>query len=108
MRQFKDQLFFTQKDFRNIMDHIICPFEIKSQPREEDGCITGYGSIFGNVDSYGNTVAKGSFKKTISDAKSGVGPWPECFRSTAAPTKLQSAYGPAWMKANADSSFKEN
>jgi uncharacterized protein len=32
--------------------------------------------VFGNVDSYGDTVAKGAFRKTISDAKSGAAPWP--------------------------------
>ena len=56
------------------MDHIICPFEFKSDG--DEGIFRGYGSTFGNVDSYGDTVAKGAFKKTIADAKSGVGPWP--------------------------------
>jgi len=45
------------------MDHIICSFEIKSQPGEQDGCITGDGSVFGNVDSYGNAVAKGALRQ---------------------------------------------
>lgn len=59
------------------MDHIFCPFEIKLDQRgDDDGTIRGYGSVFGNVDSYGDTVAKGAFRKTISDAKSGAAPWP--------------------------------
>jgi HK97 family phage prohead protease len=59
------------------MDHIFCPFEVKlNQHGDDDGTIRGYGSVFGNVDSYGDTVAKGAFQKTISDAKSGAGPWP--------------------------------
>jgi HK97 family phage prohead protease len=57
------------------MDRIYCPFEIKNQ-RDDDGTFSGYGSTFGNVDSYGDTVAKGAFKKTIADAKSGAAPWP--------------------------------
>jgi HK97 family phage prohead protease len=36
----------------------------------------GGGGFNSNHDSYGDTVAKGAFKKTISDAKAGVGPWP--------------------------------
>ena len=58
------------------MDYLTCHFEIKSQPDDGAGYITGYGSIFGNVDSYGDTVAKGAFSKTIADAKSGFVQWP--------------------------------
>ena len=36
---------------------------------DEAGVIEGYGSIFGNVDSYGDVVAKGAFTRTIADAK---------------------------------------
>jgi hypothetical protein len=36
----------------------------------------GCESTFGNVDSYGDTVAPGAFAKTISDAKNGNAPWP--------------------------------
>ena len=57
------------------MDHILIPFEIKASG-EEDGTISGYGSVFGNVDSHGDTVAPGAFTKTIDDAKTGVGQWP--------------------------------
>lgn len=36
---------------------------------------TGYGAVFGNVDSYGDVIEKGAFKKTLGDArKSGF--WP--------------------------------
>lgn len=59
------------------MNRFVCPFEFKIGPdTEDDGTIRGYGSTFGNVDSYGDTVAKGAFRKTIADAKSGAGPWP--------------------------------
>jgi HK97 family phage prohead protease len=57
------------------MDRTFCLFEIKNQ-RDDDGTFAGYGSTFGNVDSYGDTVAKGAFAKTIADAKSGAAPWP--------------------------------
>lgn len=58
------------------MEHILCPFEVKLDNGEEDGTIFGYGSIFGNVDSYGDTVAPGAFKKTISDVMTGAKAWP--------------------------------
>jgi HK97 family phage prohead protease len=58
------------------MDFIFCPFEVKAESNDDDGTFVGYGSTFGNVDSYGDTVAHGAFQKTISDAKSGVAQWP--------------------------------
>jgi hypothetical protein len=59
------------------MDRIICPFEVKLNQRGDDeGIFSGYGSTFGNVDSYGDTIAPGAFKKTIADAKNGNAPWP--------------------------------
>jgi hypothetical protein len=61
----------------HTMEYLACPFffEIKNQ-RDEEGVFSGYGSTFGNVDSYGDTVAPGAFAKTISDAKNGNAPWP--------------------------------
>jgi uncharacterized protein len=59
----------------NSMQHIICPFEIKSDTGN-DGYITGYGSVFGNIDSYGDIVAKGAFKKSINDVMTGAKSWP--------------------------------
>lgn len=36
---------------------------------------TGYGAVFGNVDSYGDSIQKGAFRDTIKEAKkSGI--WP--------------------------------
>jgi HK97 family phage prohead protease len=58
-----------------IMDRILCPFEVKASG-DDDGTITGYGSVFGNVDNYCDTVAPGAFRKTIADAKSGAAQWP--------------------------------
>ena len=31
------------------------------------GSFSGYGAIFGNVDSYGDTIAKGAFKTTLRE-----------------------------------------
>lgn len=36
----------------------------------EDGVIEGYGSVFGDLDSYYDIVAKGAFKRTLKEAKS--------------------------------------
>jgi Escherichia/Staphylococcus phage prohead protease len=60
------------------VDHTfcLCLFEVKAESNDDDGTISGYGSTFGHVDSYGDTVAKGAFNKTITEAKSGTGQWP--------------------------------
>lgn len=40
--------------------------ELKAVKEDENiGYITGYGSVFGNVDSYGDIVVKGAFSKSI-------------------------------------------
>jgi uncharacterized protein len=57
------------------MDHFYSPLEIKIAG-DNTGHFVGYGSTFGNVDSCGDTVAKGAFKKTIEDAKNGNTNWP--------------------------------
>lgn len=36
---------------------------------------SGYGSVFGNKDSYGDVIEKGAFKETLQEAKS-TGQWP--------------------------------
>jgi uncharacterized protein len=57
------------------MEYLIRPFEVKADA-SDTGIITGYGSIFGNVDSYGDRVAKGAFAKSIHDVMTGVTAWP--------------------------------
>lgn len=44
---------------------------------EEQGAMTftGYGAVFGNVDAYGDVIAKGAFKASLSDSKK-TGVWP--------------------------------
>ena len=41
------------------------PFEVKTV--EENGTFKGYGSVFGNLDSYRDIVVKGAFEKSIAD-----------------------------------------
>lgn len=36
---------------------------------------SGYGAVFGNVDSYGDVIAKGAFESTLAEAKTS-GVWP--------------------------------
>lgn len=36
---------------------------------------SGYGAVFGNIDSYGDVIEKGAFAKTIHEAKT-TGQWP--------------------------------
>lgn len=43
-------------------------YDIKSV--KDDGMFSGYGSIFGNVDSYNEIVVAGAFTKTIQETKS--------------------------------------
>jgi uncharacterized protein len=57
------------------MEFLTCHFEFKSD-NTSDGYITGYGSVFGNIDSYGDVVAKGAFRKSIADVMNGVTAWP--------------------------------
>lgn len=49
------------------MEKIDFSLEIKSEDIKEDGVFTGYASTFGGEpDSYGDVVAKGAFKNSIS------------------------------------------
>lgn len=41
----------------------------KAETVAEDGTFTGYGSIFGNVDSYDEIVAPGAFKSSLATIK---------------------------------------
>lgn len=42
-----------------------CHFKVKAV--QEDGFFSGYASVFGNEDSYGDIVIKGAFAETIAD-----------------------------------------
>lgn len=43
------------------------PLDVKAV--SDDGTIEGYGSVFGNVDSYGEVVVPGAFTQSLVDAK---------------------------------------
>lgn len=47
----------------------VTPFEVKQLPLEikadADGIIEGYGSVFGGVDAYGDTIQQGAFTDTL-------------------------------------------
>ena len=45
-----------------------CAFDVKAI--NDDGTFEGYGSVFGNVDSYKEIVAKGAFNDSLSSLKS--------------------------------------
>lgn len=47
-------------------------FEFKLDDISDDGAFEGYASTFGNVDSYGDIVERGAFKKTIKESKGQV------------------------------------
>lgn len=50
--------------------------EVKVAGSPDEGMIfEGYGAVFGNVDSYGDTIKKGAFKRSLREAKSS-GIWP--------------------------------
>jgi HK97 family phage prohead protease len=52
-----------------------CGFEVKFADGAEAGTFTGYGAVFGNVDSHGDVIKKGAFRDTLRDAKQS-GAWP--------------------------------
>jgi HK97 family phage prohead protease len=49
---------------------------VKAEDVKEDGTFTGYGSVFGVVDSYREVVAKGAFKASLRDIKAKGRPVP--------------------------------
>ncbi len=51
------------------MDRLAFPFEVKFADGEPAGVITGYGAVFGNLDSYRDVIVKGAFKDTLREHK---------------------------------------
>lgn len=47
------------------MEHKTLSLEIKAE--EDEGVITGYGSVFGNEDAYGDVVERGSFSASLQE-----------------------------------------
>lgn len=57
------------------MKHLDIAFDVKEAQVQADGTFTGYGSIFGEVDSYNEIVRKGAFAKSLKTwAKKGKMP----------------------------------
>ena len=56
---------------------LACALEVKFAGVSDApaGTFSGYGAVFGNVDSYGDVIAKGAFKDTLRDARKS-GAWP--------------------------------
>ena len=48
-----------------MITEMIVPFEIKQDDIEETGIFKGYGSVFGNKDSYHDIMMPGAFTKTL-------------------------------------------
>ncbi len=54
------------------LEHYGCGLQVKFAPESSEakaGTFSGYGAVFGNVDSYGDVLAKGAFKDTLRDWK---------------------------------------
>lgn len=50
------------------MDYCFAPLEMKFASTEADaGTFSGYGAVFGNVDSYGDMIAPGAFKTSLAE-----------------------------------------
>ncbi len=49
------------------MDRYQADFEFKFATGAKDGTFSGYGAIFGNVDSYGDRIDQGAFKSSLRD-----------------------------------------
>lgn len=51
-------------------------FAFKADSVADDGTFTGYGSVFGNVDSYNEVVEPGAFSKSLKDIRDSGDPLP--------------------------------
>jgi len=51
-------------------------FAFKADSVADDGTFTGYGSVFGNVDSYNEIVMPGAFSKSLKDIRASGDPLP--------------------------------
>lgn len=59
-------------------------FAFKADSVGEDGTFSGYGSVFGNVDSYGEIVAHGAFRDSLKLIKASGDPLPALWQHRAA------------------------
>lgn len=51
-------------------------FAFKAEDVKDDGTFSGYGSVFGNVDSYNEIVVAGAFKNSLAEIKESGDPLP--------------------------------
>lgn len=54
---------------QNKMHEAVLKFKLDPTSLDEAGSFTGYASVFGVIDSYGDIVDRGAFKKTIKEKK---------------------------------------
>lgn len=59
-------------------------FAFKAQAVNDDGTFSGYGSVFGNVDSYREIVAPGAFAKSLEAMKASGDPLPALWQHDSA------------------------
>jgi uncharacterized protein len=83
------------------MEYFYAPFEIKASA-DSTRTFSGYGAVTGNVDSYGDVIAKGAFKDTISNAISGVTPWPAMLSQHGGPTATDQTPVGVWLSMEED------
>jgi HK97 family phage prohead protease len=62
-----------RKDFDGLIHKQV---GFKADTVADDGTFSGYGSVFGNVDSYGEIVAPGAFKSSLKAIKDSGDPLP--------------------------------
>ena len=68
--------------------------EVKFAPADADEMtFTGYGAVFGNVDSYGDVIQRGAFAKSIHDARTSGAYGPISKRTTSG-----CAYPASWRR----------
>lgn len=75
-----------------MIERISVPFEFKAlSDGAVKGSFEGYGSVFGTVDSYKDTIVKGAFKQTLKE-----------WRSRGKNPKLLLQHGGSWFSAGAE------
>lgn len=63
-----------RKDSSQVLKHK--QFAFKADKVSDDGTFSGYGSVFGNIDAYGEIVEAGAFSESIKRIKSSGDPLP--------------------------------
>ncbi len=71
-----------RKDDARHLKHRTVSF--KAEKVEDDGTFEGYGSVFGNVDSYGEVVEKGAFADSLKRIKDSGDPLPALWQHRSA------------------------